>query len=1128
MAEREKFNLPQEEDVFVFPASFAQQRLWFFDQLIPGNCFYNIPYLVRLVGFLNLTALEQTINKIVLRHEALRTTFEMVEGQIVQVIAPSLSIPLPVVDLRSLPTASRETEAKRLATAEFKRPFHLTQAPLLRLKLFQLDDTEYLLLLCMHHIVSDDWSMGVLIQELGTLYTAKSCGQPSPLPELPLQYADFAHWQREWLQGEVLETQLAYWRQQLHNISVLNLPTDRQKPAVSSYRGATQTLELPQKLTEELKALSKANGVTLFMTLLAAFKTLLYRYTHQEDIAIGSPIANRNRKEIEGLIGFFVNNLVLRTDLSGNPTFQELLGRVRELTLEAYSHQDLPFEKLVEGLPERNLNSHPLFQVVFNLQNAPMSALEMSGLALSAVDFDSQTTRFDLEFHLWECSENFRSLLGEGWEHSQGIRAVMVYSTDLFDESTISRMLKHFYTLLEGIVANPEQRLSQLPILTDSERQQLLYDWNDTQQENVGNCTGLTHTGIYRGNHRGIAPTNPLYTEAVRKSCCIHHLFESQVEKYPDAIAVSFENQQLTYRELNNRANQLAHYLHKIGVSAEVLVGICMERSVETIVGMLGILKAGGAYLPLDPSYPPDRIKFMLEDAKVSVLLTQQQLSSRGLHQARVICLDTHWEEIAQESEKNPTNDLTGDNLAYVIYTSGSTGKPKGVAIPHQAVTHLVCNTNYIQLDSSDKIAQISNTSFDAATFEIWSAMLNGSQLVVISRDVILSPQDLASQIRKSGISVLFLITALFQQVAKIAPEAFDSLRYLLFGGETADVKVVAKLIESNPLQELLNFYGPCEYTTFTSWYRVEKESLKGTSLIIPIGRPIQNTQIYLLDGQLQPVPIGVTGELYISGNGLARGYLNRPELTAERFMPNPFSQEPGSRLYKTGDLARYLPDGNIQFLGRIDEQVKIRGFRIELGEIEAVLLEHPAVRDTVVITREDATGNNQLIAYVVPNHSQAEPGMERELRQYLKQKLPEYAIPAAYVVMKALPLTPNGKIDRRALPKIDTTNTDMGEDYVAPSTPIEEVLVKIWTEVLGRHQVSVHDNFFEVGGHSLLATQLNSRIRDAFQVELPLRKLFESPTVASLAEYIETVSWAVKGADNTKYTIAQREEAEF
>lgn len=1090
------------EEVFIFPASFAQQRLWFIDQLIPGNAIYNVPTVIRLTGKLNASALEQTFNEIVRRHEVLRTTFKVLDGQPLQAIAASLTIPLCVLDLGQLPADEREIEVNRIINAEIERTFDLSTGPLLRVTLLVLGETEHILLLNMHHIICDDWSIGVLIRELGTLYAAFVQNQ-ALLLELPLQYADFAHWQREWLQGEVLSNQLTYWRQQLNNISMLHLPIDKARSPIQSYQGATQFLELPKNLTDALEKLSQQEGVTLFMTLLAAFQTLLYRYTHQEDIAVGSPIANRNRSEIEGLIGFFVNSLVLRTDLSGNPTFRELLSRVREVTLGAYSHQDLPFEKLVEELhPERNLSQHPLFQVVFSLQNAPMSALEMPGLVPSFINIDLKKTRFDLELHLWKCSEDFRSLWGAKWKHSQGIRGVMVYSTDLFEPATITRMLKDFQTLLSGIVANPNQRIAHLPLLNAQKLHQLLVEWNNTQVD-------------------------------YPQDKCIHQLFENQVKQHPDSIAIIFENVEtqviasLTYGELNIRSNKLAHHLQKMGVNSQVLVGICISQSPEMIIGLLGILKAGGTYVPLDPSYPQERLNFMLSDAQVSVLLTQEKLLKHFQSFSNpIICIDKDWEIIAQESAENPKNSVSSDNLAYVIYTSGSTGKPKGVAVTHKAVNRLVCNTNYIKLQPTDKIAQASNTSFDAATFEIWGALLNGAQLVGISKDVILSPHEFALQLRQKGITVLFLTTALFQQIARDVPQAFATLRYLLFGGETVDIRWVKKILKNGSPKHLIHVYGPTENTTFSAYYRVENVPESATS--IPIGRPITNTQIYILDIHLQPVPINVVGELYIGGDGLAREYLNRPELTETRFI-----EETGFlrvRLYKTGDLARYLPDGNIEFLGRIDNQVKIRGFRIELGEIEAVLSQHPAVRETVVIADEEIAGDKQLVAYIVPNQEQIPTQSAQKLasllRQFLKEKLPEYMVPKAYVILESLPLTPNGKVDRRALKAPDITFDK--QDYIAPRTQVEDLLVEIWAKILGKEQVGIHDNFFELGGHSLLATQLVSRIRDTFKIDLPVRNLFEAPTVEQLAKYIETTSWAASCLDKAGNISQEREEVEF
>ncbi len=921
------------------PLSFAQQRLWFLDQLVPNNAFYNTPAAVRLAGLLNLAALEETFNEIVRRHEALRTTFVQVNGQPVQVIASTLTIPLPVIDLRSLPEAERENEVQRLTTKEAQRSFDLSKDALLRVTLLRLDESEHILLLILHHIVSDGWSMGVLIREIAALYAAISNQQPSPLPPLPIQYADFAHWQREWLQGEVLATQLAYWRQQLDGISVLNLPTDRPRPAVQTYQGATQLLQLPKSLSEALEALSQQEGVTLFMTLLAAFQILLYRYTQQEDIAVGSAIANRNRSEIEELIGFFVNSLVLRTDLSGNPTFQELLSRVREVALGAYAHQDLPFEKLVEELhPERHLNQNPLFQVVFALQNAPMESLELSGLKLSPLQFvDTGTTRFDLEFHLWERKQNN----GLGVDSSAGISGFVVYSTDLFDAATINRMLGHFQTLLEGIIANPEERIADLSILSKAEHHQLVVDWNNTQVD---------------------YPKDP----------CIHQLFEAQVNETPDAIAVVFEEQQLTYRELNTRSNKLAHYLQKQGIGAEVLVGLCVERSIEMVVGMLGILKAGGAYVPLDPTYPPDRLSFMLEDAQVPVLLTQQQWVERlRSPKAKLICLDKDWEMISQESEHNSSSNVTKNNLAYVVYTSGTTGKPKGVQIEQGGLLNLVFwHQQTFAISPLDRATQVAGVAFDACGWEIWPYLSAGASIYFANDEIRRSPEQLREWLVSKSITISFLPTPLAEKLLLLDWSNNAALRIVLTGGD----KLNQYPSLSHPFQ-VVNNYGPTENTVVTTSGIVP---IREQGDIAPaIGRPIANTQVYVLDRYLQPLPIGVPGELYIGGHGLARSYLNRPDLTAERFISNPYSNKPEARLYKTGDLVRYRPDGNIEFLGRLDDQVKIRGYRVELGEIESVLSQHRAVLQTVVTTREDAS-EKRLIAYVVLNaeYEQLKAGM--------------------------------------------------------------------------------------------------------------------------------------------------------
>ncbi|PSM49201.1 non-ribosomal peptide synthetase [Chroococcidiopsis sp. CCALA 051] len=971
------------------PLSFAQQRLWFLDRLVPNNPFYNIPFSVRLQGKLDYVALKQAFGAIVDRHEALRTNFVKLDGQPVQIVAQKVNLSLPVVDLRHLPPNERQLTAEQIATEEAQQPFNLATDLLLRVKLLQLDAAEYVLLLNLHHIVADGWSLGVLVRELGLLYTAKSESKPYPLAELPIQYADFAYWQRQWLQGQVLESQLSYWRSHLADLPILNLPTDRTRPAVQTYRGATQSLKLSKTLTQSLEAISQQAGVTLFMTLLAAFQTLLHRYTGQEDIAVGSPIANRNHSQLEPLIGFFVNSLVLRVDLSENPSFRELLTRVRQVTLGAYAHQDLPFEKLVEELhPERDLSRNPLFQVVFALQNAPMQPLELPGLMLNPLKFDVTTTRFDLELHLWECDRGLNNL----WEGSvDGLSGFVAYNTDLFDASTIARMLAHFQALLEGIVTNPDTRIANLPLLSAAEYHQLLVAWNQTSCD---------------------------YPDL-----CIHQLFQAQAARMPDATAVVFADEQLTYQELDRRANQLAQYLQQLGVTSESLVGICLDRSLEMVIGILGIWKAGGAYIPLDPNYPSDRLKFMLDDTQVAIVLTQSSLAplfqeswgnrtEPGNEEPelapvfqeswgdRLICLDTDWKTIATYDDETPNSNVTANNLAYVIYTSGSTGKPKGVLVEHRGLCNVVqAQIQVFKLQPKNRILQFSSLNFDASVFEMLLAFGVGASLYIPPKTARLPGAELVQFLQDKAIDTTILPPA----VLAILPTAeLPTLQTVISGGEAVKHEIVQQWAVG---RRFFNAYGPTEATI---WATVAQLSATDNNDNKPsIGRPISNTQIYLLDSHLQPVPIGIVGELYISGDGLARGYLNRPQLTDERFVclgsreqgagsreareqreKKPNYQLPitnyqlpiTDRLYKTGDLARYLSDGNLEFVDRIDNQVKIRGFRIELGEIETLLLQHPTVRETVAIAHENAT-DKRIVAYIVLNRDSTQelPNLQEE-----------------------------------------------------------------------------------------------------------------------------------------------------
>lgn len=944
------------------PLSLTQQRFWFLDQMEGPNPAYNIVRVLDLQGLLNFTALEGAIATIINRHETLRTSFGIADGQPIQIIADKLAFTLPVIDLQELAEDEKTVEAQRLITHEYLRPFDLAESSLLRVTLMRLGEKSHQLLIIMHHIISDAWSVGNFLQELSVIYSALTAGLPSPLPELSIQYADYAYWQRQWLENQPA---LDYWKQQLADIpAVIELPTDQSRTAMQTFHGDLQKFQFDSQLTHKLKNLSQKSGSSLFMTLLTAFVILLSRYSGQEDIVIGSLISDRNRVALEPLIGFFVNTLVLRTRLEGNPTFIELLQQVRQMALDAYAHQDVPFDQLVETLqPQRHLSHSPLFQVMFVLQNSPVSKLELGDLQVTQIELARATAgaTFDLTLSMQEKdSESGTELIG-----------AFEYNANLFNADTISRMVESFHTLVEAVVANPQERIRTLPLLTASQKHQLLVEWHHPQ------------------------------TDYPQKS--IHQLFEEQVEKTPDAVALVFEEQQLTYQELNLQANKLAHYLQFLGVKPEILVGVYLERSLEMIVGYLGIFKAGGAYVPLDPNYPPERLNYMVADSQMSIILTHSSLLphlSLTLEQSqtKIICWDKDFEiEIASQSSHNPIHNFTPENLAYVIYTSGSTGRPKGVLIQHSALLNLVFwHLNNFQVKSSDRTTHLAGTAFDAAVWELWPYLVVGASIYLIKSEFLLSAETLQEKLTSHHITISFIPTPLAEQLCLLPWSANTTLRTMLTGGDR---------LNSYPSHKLpfnfFNNYGPTENTVVTTSGQILPAA--SDSKFPPIGRPITNTQVYILDPYLQPLPIGVYGEIYIGGLSLARGYLNRPDLTSERFIANPFVAN--ERLYKTGDLGRYLPDGNIEFLGRIDHQVKIRGFRIELGEIETVLTQHPQVQQVVVIVREDHPGNKYLTAYIV---STTETLTSSELRQFLKEHLPEYMIPAAFVTLKALPLTPN------------------------------------------------------------------------------------------------------------------------
>ncbi|WP_373526933.1 amino acid adenylation domain-containing protein [Nostoc sp.] len=1056
--------------------SFAQQRLWFLTQLQPDSPFNNISAAFCLQGQLNQQALQESLNEIVRRHEVLRTNFKTVAGRPIQIISSEATLLLPIVDLSELPPDLQEIQIEQLAQIEAQQPFNLQTDLMIRAKLLRLGEQEHIALLTLHHIASDGWSIGVFVQELSTLYQSFRIAQLPSLSEVPIQYVDFAAWQRNWLVGKVLDSQLAYWRQHLDGApALLNLPTDHPRPAVQSFRGANYTFEISPEQSAALKTLSQEQGCTLFMTLLAAFKTLLYRYTGSEDIVVGSPIANRTHAEIERLIGFFVNTLVLRTKLEGNLTFEELLSRVREVALGAYSHQDLPFDVLVEELqPHRSLSYTPLFQIMFVLQNAPMSEIELSGLNLSLLESDSATAKFDLTLFVEETTS--------------GLIGTFEYSTDLFEAETIHRMAEHLQTLLAGIVTDFQQQLWELPLLNETEKTQLA-KWNDTQIK------------------------YPLEK-------CIHQLFEAQVERTPDAVAVICKEEELTYRELNQRANQLAHYLQKLGVSSEVLVGICVEPSLDMIVGLLGILKAGSAYLPLDPAYPQQRLAFMLSDARVSFVISHSSFVNK-FDKITVVCIDTDWNKIAQESLENPVSNTTGDNLAYVIYTSGSTGKPKGVLGLHRgAVNRFHWMWETYPFTEGEVCCQKTSLNFVDSVWEIFGSLLQGVKTVIVGDRIVKNLPQFVETLANHNVTRLVLVPSLLRVLLDSDSNLqarLPKLKFWVISGEALSIDLLHKFRQTLPDSILLNLYGSSEVSADVTCCSITpKDQLPER---VAIGRAIANTQIHLLDKYLQTVPIGVAGELYISGAGLARGYLNQPELTAERFI-----LKSGRRLYKTGDLARYQGDGNLEFLGRIDHQVKLRGFRVELGEIEAVLRQHPRVGEAVVVVRENEPVQ-QLVAYIVFDSQQVIN--ISELHRLLKEKLPEYMLPSAFVMLEALPLLPNGKVNYQALPLPENVRPELEQKLQLPQTEVEQIIASIWQEVLRVDEVGIHDNFFELGGHSLLLIQVYSKLQQKFQRDFSLVEMFQYPTINYLANFFgqESSSQLSRQLESRSASIQRRKE---
>jgi amino acid adenylation domain-containing protein len=1089
--------------------SFSQERAWFIHQLDPDNPAYNIPGGIRLIGGLNLEALERSLLEIVRRHAILRTTFATVDGQPIQFVAPpAQAFHLPIVDLRHVPAAGREAETQRQIREEAARPFDLLTGPLIRAMLVRLSDGEHVLLVTMHHIISDQWSFGVFLRELAIFYeflnqqpdqAALADGLAQRLPPLPIQYIDYAAWQRQWLapgaDGDVLAQQMAYWKRQLGSAgtpapTTLDLPTDYPRQATQTFAGSRLTFTLPTALVADLKRFSQHEKATLFMTLLAAFQTLLYRYTGQHDIVVGSSIANRNQRAIEGLIGFFVNTLVLRTDLSGNPSFRALVGRVRAMTMDAYAHQELPFEKLVEELrPERDLSRHPLFQVLFELHATPTLHLQPPGLEIQPIEIERTAAQFDLTLSMADRAE--------------GLSGYVEYNTQLFERATIERLLGHFQMMLMSVVADPDQRVAALPLLTECECKQLLDDWNATQA-------------------------------AYPLDQCFHRLFESQVALTPDLIAVSCEQERLSYQQLNQRANRVARRLRAFGVGPDVVVGLLADRGIDLLTMILAIFKAGGAYLPLDPRHPNQRYIQVLSQSQSPLVLVAADRMTGLLHALEQLppaqrpqVLEIEDPALQQADAANLTPLSTPAQLAYVIYTSGSTGLPKGAMLEQRGmINHLYAKITTLGLTQADCVAQTASQCFDISVWQFLAALLVGGQVRIVPDEIAFDPRRLMAHVAEHQVTILetvpSLLRSMLTELAEQDQPTRSALRWMIPTGEALPPDVAREWLRVYPAIPLLNAYGPTECSDDVTHYRID-HPLTADMLTIPIGRPIANTRLYILDRRMQLLPVGIPGELYVGGVGVGRGYLNDPARTAQVFVPDCFASEPGQRLYRTGDLARYQPDGNILFGGRIDHQVKLRGFRIELGEIEAVMARHPAVREAVVIVREDqppAGGqpDKRLVAYVVEEHDK-EPGSQTgpddfpsgrldssDFRSFLKDSLPEYMVPSAIVVLDALPLTPNGKLDRRALPQPMTNRSAHDRAVVAPRTPIEELLVAIWQQVLSVDQFSIHDNFFALGGHSLLITRVNTRLRESLGVDLPLRTLFEQPTVAALAAHIANI----------------------
>src|SRR5580658_3987914 len=1041
-----------------YPASFAQQRLWFLDQLEPGAAAYNLVRAFRITGLLDINALTSAVRAVVRRHESLRTVFEMVEGETRQVVLSNVDIQVSLVDVTHLPSGDRRKAALRIASEEGKIPFDLTRGPLLRAFLVRIDQEQHLLVLAMHHIVTDGWSISILFRELARSCEAFVKGEEPQLPELPLQYAEYAQWQRESISGEILAKQVAYWKNKLTGAqTILDLPADHPRPLIHSWHGATEELILDSRVLAELKQLAQQEGATLFMVSMAVFQALLWRYTGQDSILVGTPTAARSQVEIENLIGFFVNTLVFRADFTDTLTFRDLVRQVRDCALDAYAHQDVPFEKLVEELaPERSMDNTPLFQVMFTFQNIPKQIFEISGLEMEELEFETGIAKFDLSVELYE---------------DRDFHCRFEYNSDLFEKPTILRTLGHFRNLVNAALKNPDQLLCQMEIMDPAEREQILVEWNDTAADYL--------------------PTLRLDTS-----------FELQAARTPKSTALRFQGTELSYHEINERSNQLAHYLIKKGVAPGMLAGVSIERSPEMVVALLAVLKTGAAYVPLDPAYPVERLGFMVEDAQVACIVTNNGIRNKLPDRVRnVIALDSEAERIKNESHHNPALELSAIQRAYVLYTSGSSGEPKGVEGTHWgAINRMRWMWERYRFQAGEVCCQKTNLGFVDSVWEIFGPLLAGIPSVILPAEVVRDPEELLQSLAVQGVTRMVLVPSLLRALLDHAPhlqERVPQLKLWSCSGEALSGDLVRRFRQGFPDATLLNIYGASEVAADVTWHEVGEQDVCGT---VPIGKPISNTQVYVLDRHRNPVPIGVRGEIYVGGEGLALGYWNRSQLTAERFVENPIMPEESKRLYWTGDLGRWRGDGEIEYLGRVDGEVKLRGMRIDLGEIESVLVAHAGVREAAV-ERVEEGGEAKLVAYLVRGDGEEPNG--RELRRHLRAKLPEHMVPARFVVLDNFPLLTSGKVNRKALRA--TAGVPLTEQgMAAPRTETERVLAEIWKELLKVEEVGVEQNFFELGGHSLLVLQVMARIRRRFGLEMPVRTVFEEPTIAGLAAAVE------------------------